>query len=356
MPQTTRHDSALTSEDVLRWRQTGKLAALGILLSYVEAFVPIPLPGVKLGLANVAVLMALAQRDAAGAMCVAFIKVLASSLLFGSPVTFAYSACGTLLSLAGMIPLSRLRSMRLWMTSIVGAILHEIGQLVVASVLLGTDVVWYLAPPLLLAGCMTGLLCGLLALRFVEAMQDEGTSPIEESPPIAVADPQAPPTRVVVALAALVAYSIALLHTTSLPIAYTCLAIGLLACLFSPTTACDLWRGVRPLVPLLVCTVALQWATNPHGACHESLLALARLTGMACAGVALMQLVPVDGLTGTASWVVYPLTRLGMRTEGFLIAFDVAVNLVPTLIASVDVGPQHLRDLPQSVTRAFANL
>ena len=61
------HQDTLTPQEEERWARVGALAALAMVLGYLETFVPIPIPGVKLGLANVAVLLALAQGDVWGA-------------------------------------------------------------------------------------------------------------------------------------------------------------------------------------------------------------------------------------------------------------------------------------------------
>jgi heptaprenyl diphosphate synthase len=161
----------LTPREVLRWTRVGMLAALAIILGYLETFVPIPIPGVKLGLANIAVLIALGQHDARGAFGIAVIKVLASGLLFGSPVMMAYSATGTLLAFMVMAPLAPLPTMHIVMVSVVGALAHEIGQLLVAMLLLGTPLVWYSAPLLEVAGCVTGALCGIVAARTIELLE-----------------------------------------------------------------------------------------------------------------------------------------------------------------------------------------
>ena len=89
------HQDTLTPQEEERWSRVGALAALAMVLGYLETFVPIPIPGVKLGLANVAVLLALAQGDVWGACWIAAVKVLAAGLLLGSPITMAYSAVGT---------------------------------------------------------------------------------------------------------------------------------------------------------------------------------------------------------------------------------------------------------------------
>ena len=173
---------SLTPLEAQRWTRIGALSALAMVLGYVESFVPLPLPGLKLGLANIPILVALREHDVRGAACVALVKVLATGLLFGNPLTLAYSTAGTALSLAFMAPLSLLPTMRLEMVSVVGALAHETGQLLVAQALLGTPLVWYGAPPLAVAGCVTGLLCGTAARRVALSGGRETDSPAVSQP------------------------------------------------------------------------------------------------------------------------------------------------------------------------------
>ena len=86
------------------------LSALALVLSYIETMIPLPvaLPGVKLGLANVAVVVALLGLDVRAAAAVAVVKVVASGLLFGSPMMLAYSLGGTALAFAGCAVVSRI--------------------------------------------------------------------------------------------------------------------------------------------------------------------------------------------------------------------------------------------------------
>lgn len=320
--------STLSPAERKRWTRIGVLSALALLLSYAETFVPIPLPGVKLGLANVPVLVTLARSDVAGALCVSAIKVLASGLLFGSPVTMAYAAVGTLLSLAGMIPLSRLRTMHLWMVSIVGALLHETGQLLVASMLLGTTAVWYLAPALLVAGCVTGALCGVLATGLTSALP-EGDD--VDASNLATIVPVRPPRHTTIALCALIAFSVAVLRLTSLEALGICVVIALICCAITRVSAQALLGTVRPLLALLVATLAIQLILSPHTALEESARCVGRLVAIAAASVACMQLVPTDDLAGTIAWFALPVSRMGVHTEGFVLATSVAVQLLPTL-------------------------
>ena len=147
------------------WARVGVLAALALVLSYIEMFIPlpVPVPGVKLGLANVAVLMALEVIDVKSAACVAVVKVLAAGFLFGNPIAMLYSAAGTVLAFAIMAVLTRIPGFSVGLAAIAGAILHNIGQLAVASVILGTPAVWATAPVLVIAPCITGALSGAAA-------------------------------------------------------------------------------------------------------------------------------------------------------------------------------------------------
>ena len=145
-----------------RWARIGMLAALALVLGYIEMFIPlpVPVPGIKLGLANVAVLMALELLDVKSAAWVALVKVLASGFLFGNPVMMLYSAAGTVLAFAAMAALTRIEGLSVVLAAMAGAILHNIGQLAVAALILGTPLVWATAPVLVIAACITGALSG----------------------------------------------------------------------------------------------------------------------------------------------------------------------------------------------------
>ena len=155
-------NAAMSLDEARMWARVGVIAALALVLSYIETFIPlpVPVPGVKLGLANVAVLIALKVMDVKSAALVAFVKVLAAGFLFGNPVMMLYSAGGTVLAFVAMAALSRIRSLSVVLVAIVGAVLHNIGQIAVASVILGTPAVWVSAPLLVIAACATGALSG----------------------------------------------------------------------------------------------------------------------------------------------------------------------------------------------------
>ena len=148
-----------------RLTRTAMLAALALVLGFVETMIalPVALPGIKLGLGNVAVLIALYATDARCATTVALVKVLAAGFLFGSPMMLAYSAGGTALALAVMAALHALPGVPVSITSVAAAVTHNLGQLLVASLFLGTWAVMLNFPLLAVAACVTGFATGLVA-------------------------------------------------------------------------------------------------------------------------------------------------------------------------------------------------
>jgi heptaprenyl diphosphate synthase len=163
----------LSREEARFWARVGVLASLALVLGYVETFIPlpVPVPGIKLGLGNIAVLAALERLDVRAGACVAAVKVLAAGFLFGNPLMMLYSASGTVLAFAAMAALSRIPGLSVVLVAIVGAILHNIGQLVVAMLILGTPLVWWSAPVLVVAACATGAVTGMAARYAISCLE-----------------------------------------------------------------------------------------------------------------------------------------------------------------------------------------
>ena len=161
--------------DIERLASCSLLAAVALVLSYLETMIPLPvaLPGVKLGLANVAVAVALFTLDARAAAGVAAVKVLASGLLFGSPTMLAYSFGGTALAFAGMAGLAAIPGVGLVPVSMVAAILHNAGQLAVAALLLQTPTVFVNLPVLAVAACVTGGVTGAVGEAALSSLEQE---------------------------------------------------------------------------------------------------------------------------------------------------------------------------------------
>lgn len=152
----------------------GMLTALAFILSYVESLVPVTLgiPGVKLGLANLVVLIALYTLDLKGAFVISVVRIILSGLTFGGLFSMLYSLAGGLLSFAVMAILSRKKLLGTVGVSVCGGVAHNIGQLLVAMAVLETESVWYYFPVLLISGSVAGVLIGLLGGWMTGRVQD----------------------------------------------------------------------------------------------------------------------------------------------------------------------------------------
>jgi heptaprenyl diphosphate synthase len=136
--------------------------ALAMIFSYVETLIPLPLfvPGVKLGLANIVTMIVLYKMKALDAAVISMTRILLSALLFGNAFSLAYSFAGGALSLAVMILLKRTGKFGVIGVSAVGGVCHNVAQTGVAAILLETAELVYYLPVLLIAGSVTGCLIG----------------------------------------------------------------------------------------------------------------------------------------------------------------------------------------------------
>ena len=143
----------------------GIMIALALILSYVEAQVPafFAIPGMKIGLTNVVVVVALYVIDAKSAMFINVVRIILVSLLFGTAMSFAFSIAGGMLSTVIMILLKKSDKFSTVGVSAAGGITHNIAQILVAMVLLGTKAIaWYL-PILWISGVLTGVVIGIIS-------------------------------------------------------------------------------------------------------------------------------------------------------------------------------------------------
>ena len=152
-------------EHARRLARVSLLCACALVLSYLETMIPLPVavPGIKLGLANVAVVVALYTLDAKSAGAVALVKVFASGFLFGSPMMLVYSLGGTVLAFIGMGALAAVPGVGLVPVSMLAAVLHNVGQLGVAAMALQTPAVFINLGVLGVAACVTGGITGAVA-------------------------------------------------------------------------------------------------------------------------------------------------------------------------------------------------
>lgn len=150
---------------------TKKLATLSILisvamiLSYIESLVPplVAVPGVKLGLSNIATVFALYTLGAPAAITVSVIRVLLSALLFGNFVSLIYSISGAALALAFMVLLRRVSVFSSVGVSVVGGVAHNAGQIIAACLVMENAAIAIYLPPLIISGTLAGVAIGVVS-------------------------------------------------------------------------------------------------------------------------------------------------------------------------------------------------
>lgn len=136
--------------------------AVAMLLSYIEAQLPsLAIPGVKLGLANVAVMVILYTVGIKEAIVVSVARVFLISLLFGNPVSLIYGFSGAVFCLCLMALLKRFSPFSPIGVSVAGGVAHNVGQICAACAFMGTSAVAYYLPVLLISGTISGIAVGV---------------------------------------------------------------------------------------------------------------------------------------------------------------------------------------------------
>ena len=155
---------------LLRLSIIAMLLAVAIVLSYLESFIPVWIPGVKLGLANVIILIMLYEFKFYEAGIVDILRILVVALIRGtfmSP-TFFMSLSGGILSYFVMLLFSRIKVFSIIGVSVLGSISHGVGQIAVAIIIMGTQAVAYYLPFILLLSLGTGILSGFIARSYLK--------------------------------------------------------------------------------------------------------------------------------------------------------------------------------------------
>ena len=140
------------------------MIAIALVFSYVETLIPINfgIPGVKLGLANLAIVAVLYIMGGKQALFVSVVRIVLSGFLFGNLASILYSLAGGLLSLAIMVLLQKTKKFPVVVVSVIGGICHNVGQLIVAMFVVESLSLTVYLPVLLIAGFLTGLLIGIV--------------------------------------------------------------------------------------------------------------------------------------------------------------------------------------------------
>ena len=148
-----------------RLTELALLTAVALIIFVVELQIPNPVPiaGVKLGLANIITVYAMYHYRAHEVFLIVVVRILLGSFFSGNIMTLLYSMAGGLLCLAGMLLMKPLLPEKyIWVCSVLGAVLHNIGQTAVACLIAGWGMIVYL-PFLLVSGCIAGTFTGICA-------------------------------------------------------------------------------------------------------------------------------------------------------------------------------------------------
>ena len=139
------------------------LTSVALIIFVIELQIPnpFPIPGVKLGFANIITVYAVYHYRGIEVFCIVISRILLGSFFSGNMMAVLYSLSGSLLCLAGMMILKHSLSQKyIWICSIFGAVLHNIGQIAVACLIAGLGMLWYF-PFLLVSGCLSGAFTGV---------------------------------------------------------------------------------------------------------------------------------------------------------------------------------------------------
>jgi heptaprenyl diphosphate synthase len=156
----------------------GIFTAMAIGLAFFERLIPINfgIPGIKLGLANIVTVTSLFILGPLYAIVIQIARVILSTLLFGSPAGLIYSLSGGLLSVAAMVLILRIPRpvFSIVSISVVGAVFHNIGQIIAAAlVVMNLNLAFYL-PVLMISGVVTGLFVGFVSKYLVTGLDRSG--------------------------------------------------------------------------------------------------------------------------------------------------------------------------------------
>lgn len=153
-----------------RLAELSMLTAVALIIFIIELRIPdiLPVPGVKLGLANIITVYAVYRFNAKEVCLVVFTRVILGTVFSANFSAIIYSLAGAVLCLVGMLGVKKIISQRyIWLSSIIGAILHNTGQIVAAILIMRSFAVAVYYPMLIIAGCIAGMFTGICAQLIV---------------------------------------------------------------------------------------------------------------------------------------------------------------------------------------------
>lgn len=155
-----------------RTAQLGLFLALALILAYVESLIPFSfgIPGIKLGLPNLVVVLLLygtGGNNVRDALTVNILRIVLSGFLFSNLYTILYSLAGAALSFIAMLIGRRLHCFSVVGVSVLGGVFHNIGQIIIAMLVVDTVYVGYYVPVLIAVGTVTGAVLGIAAMELI---------------------------------------------------------------------------------------------------------------------------------------------------------------------------------------------
>lgn len=151
----------------------GVFTALALIFSYVESLIPIHfgIPGVKLGLANLIIVIALYKMSTNEAYILSVIRIVLAGFMFGNLFAILYSLAGGMLSLTIMCILKKTDKFSAYGVSMAGGVFHNVGQLLMAAIVLESVSIGYYFPVLLISGLATGFVIGVIANEMIKRLK-----------------------------------------------------------------------------------------------------------------------------------------------------------------------------------------
>ena len=152
----------------------GMLCAAAVLCSYAETLLPfsiIPVPGFKIGLANVVIMLILYRFSFADALIVNVVRSIVIALLFSGFTSAVFSLCGGTLALIAMLMVKHCRFFSIYAAGVAGAVMHNIGQLTAAAIMLKTVSVFAYLPWLMICSLVCGLLIAVITALSISAFE-----------------------------------------------------------------------------------------------------------------------------------------------------------------------------------------
>lgn len=151
----------------------GVFTAVALIFSYVESLIPIQLgiPGVKLGLANLIIVITLYKMGIKEAYILSIVRIVLAGFMFGNLFAILYSLAGGMLSLTTMYILKKTDKFSVYGISMAGGVFHNVGQLFMAVIVLESGSIGYYFPVLLISGLVTGFVIGVISNEMLKRLK-----------------------------------------------------------------------------------------------------------------------------------------------------------------------------------------